>query len=48
MMTRVIDSLVVLWGQTIMYTAYCLAIISLIAWFARAITADHVVAHQCS
>lgn len=38
MTTYVIDSSVVLWGQTIMYTAYCLAIISLVAWFARGIT----------
>ena len=34
----VIDSSVVLWGQTIMYTAYCLAIISLVWWFATRIT----------
>ncbi len=38
MVTFVIDSSVVLWGQTIMYTAYCLAILSLVAWFARGIT----------
>lgn len=38
MITQVIDSSVVLWGQTIMYTAYCLAILSLVAWFARNIT----------
>lgn len=39
----VIDSSVVLWGQTIMYTAYCLAIISVVGWFARRITqpTDH-------
>ncbi|MBI2244155.1 MAG: cytochrome C oxidase subunit II [Nocardioides sp.] len=34
----VIDSSTVLWGQTIMYTAYCLAIISLVWWFATRIT----------
>ena len=33
-----VDSHTVLWGQTIMYTAYCLAIISVVAWFARKIT----------
>lgn len=38
MRALVIDSSDVLWGQTIMYTAYCLAIISLIWWFARRIT----------
>ncbi|MFN8196031.1 MAG: hypothetical protein U0R80_17345 [Nocardioidaceae bacterium] len=38
MTIHVIDSSVVLWGQTIMYTAYCLAIISVVAWFARGIT----------
>lgn len=38
MQTLVVDSSVVLWGQTIMYTAYCLAIISLIGWFALRIT----------
>lgn len=38
MRTLVIDSSVVLWGQTIMYTAYCLAIISLVWWFATRIT----------
>ena len=32
------DSTTVLWGQTIMYTAYCLAIISLMAWFAVKLT----------
>ena len=44
MTTYVIDSSVVLWGQTIMYTAYCLAIISVVAWFALRITrpTDHV------
>jgi cytochrome c oxidase subunit 2 len=36
-MTKV-DSHTVLWGQTIMYTAYCLAIISVMAWFAVRIT----------
>ncbi|MBK9698106.1 MAG: cytochrome C oxidase subunit II [Propionibacteriaceae bacterium] len=29
-----IDSVTVLWGQTIIYTAYCLAILSLMGWFA--------------
>lgn len=38
MVHSVVDSSVVLWGQTLMYTAYCLLIISLIAWFARRIT----------
>lgn len=33
-----VDSTTVLWGQTIVYTAYCLAIISLIAWFASRLT----------
>ncbi len=34
----VIDSHTVLWGQTIMYTAYCLLIISVVAWFATRVT----------
>ena len=38
MRTLVVDSTVVLWGQTIMYTAYCLVIISVVWWFARRIT----------
>lgn len=33
-----VDSQVVLWGQTIAYTCYTLAIISLMAWFAYKIT----------
>lgn len=33
-----VDSTTVLWGQTIVYTAYCLAIISLVAWFASKLT----------
>lgn len=33
-----IDSTTVLWGQTIVYTAYCLVIISLVAWFASKLT----------
>jgi len=33
-----VDSSVVLWGQTIAYTCYTLAIISLMAWFAYKIT----------
>lgn len=33
-----VDSTTVLWGQTIAYTAYCLAIISLVAWFASRLT----------
>ncbi|MEZ5096029.1 MAG: hypothetical protein R2731_07810 [Nocardioides sp.] len=40
---QVVDSSVVLWGQTIMYTAYCLAIVSVVGWFAWKITTptDH-------
>ncbi len=38
MRALVVDSSVVLWGQTIMYTAYCLAIISLVWWFATRVT----------
>lgn len=33
-----VDSQVVLWGQTIAYTCYALAIISLMAWFGYKIT----------
>lgn len=33
-----VDSQVVLWGQTIAYTCYTIAIISLVAWFAYQIT----------
>lgn len=33
-----IESNTVLWGQTIMYTAYCLAIISVMSWFALKVT----------
>lgn len=33
-----VDSATVLWGQTIIYTAYCLAIISLVGWFALKLT----------
>lgn len=33
-----VDSQVVLWGQTIAYTCYTIAIISLMAWFAYKIT----------
>ena len=33
-----VDSSVVLWGQTIAYTSYCLAIILLMGWFAANIT----------
>ena len=33
-----IDSSTVLWGQFIIYTVYCLAIISLVAWFALRIS----------
>lgn len=33
-----VDSSTVLWGQTIVYTAYCLVIISLVAWFASRLT----------
>jgi len=33
-----VESDTVLWGQTIMYTAYCLAIISVMGWFALRIT----------
>lgn len=38
MRAAVIDSTTVLWGQTIMYTAYCLVIISLVGWFAMRVT----------
>ncbi|GAA4410757.1 hypothetical protein GCM10023168_30780 [Fodinibacter luteus] len=38
MVHSLVDSSVVLWGQTLMYTAYCLVIISLVAWFARRVT----------
>lgn len=38
MFTYIVDSSVVLWGQTLMYTAYCLAILSLMAWFAVRVT----------
>lgn len=38
MIHNVVDSSFVLWGQTLMYTAYCLVIISLVAWFARRVT----------
>lgn len=34
----VVESDTVLWGQTIMYTAYCLAILSLMAWYAVKVT----------
>lgn len=33
-----VDSSTVLWGQTIIYTAYCLVIISLMGWFAAGLT----------
>ena len=33
-----VDSNTVLWGQTIIYTAYCLAILAVIGWFAMKIT----------
>lgn len=33
-----VDSNTVLWGQTLMYTAYCLAIIAVIGWFALRVT----------
>lgn len=33
-----VDSTQVLWGQTIMYTAYVLAILAVMAWFAMRIT----------
>jgi len=33
-----VDSQTVLWGQMIVYTIYCLAIISLVAWFATRLT----------
>ncbi len=35
---RQVDSTTVLWGQTIIYTAYSLAIISLVAWLALKLT----------
>ncbi|MFN8575191.1 MAG: hypothetical protein U0132_24265 [Gemmatimonadaceae bacterium] len=33
-----VDSNTVLWGQTIMYTCYCLAIIAVVGWFALRVT----------
>lgn len=33
-----VDSNTVLWGQTIIYTSYCLAIIAIVAWFAHRVT----------
>lgn len=33
-----VDSNTVLWGQTLIYTSYCLAIIAIIAWFAHRVT----------
>jgi cytochrome c oxidase subunit 2 len=33
-----VDSTVVLWGQTMAYTLYCLAILVLIGWFAYKVT----------
>jgi cytochrome c oxidase subunit 2 len=33
-----VDSSVVLWGQTIAYTCYCVAIILLVGWFAWRVT----------
>lgn len=33
-----VDSNTVLWGQTIIYTAYCLVILAVIGWFAMKIT----------
>jgi cytochrome c oxidase subunit II len=33
-----VDSSTVLWGQTLAYTCYCLAILSLMMWFAYKIT----------
>lgn len=33
-----VDSNTVLWGQTIIYTCYCLAIIAVVGWFAMRIT----------
>jgi len=33
-----VDSQMVLTGQTIAYTAYCIVIISLVAWFALKVT----------
>lgn len=35
-----VDSRVVLWGQTIAYTAYAIALILLMAWFAHRLTAN--------
>jgi len=35
-----VDSAVVLWGQTILYTVYVLFIISLVAWFATRLTKE--------
>jgi cytochrome c oxidase subunit 2 len=33
-----VDSSVVLWGQTVAYTCYCIAIILLVGWFALKVT----------
>ena len=33
-----VDSSVVLWGQTLAYTLYCLAMILLVGWFAYRVT----------
>lgn len=33
-----VDSSIVLWGQTLAYTLYCIAILSLMGWFACKIT----------
>lgn len=35
-----VDSTQVLWGQTLMYTAYALAILVVVAWFGLAVTRD--------
>lgn len=35
-----VDSSLVLWGQSLAYTCYALAIIAVIGWFARAVTRD--------
>jgi cytochrome c oxidase subunit 2 len=33
-----VDSTIVLWGQTVAYTCYCLAILMLVGWFAWKVT----------
>jgi cytochrome c oxidase subunit II len=35
-----VDSSLVLWGQTLAYTCYALAIIAVVGWFARSVTRE--------